>query len=371
MAAVAQNVSEATPRSNLFWAFLKEELKPYPGRAALTARMVLASTLVMILSMVFRMPFGAYGAIYAITISRESPQATVKAVKTILIAFAFAAADVLIGATLFLDDPLWRLVCVIGMYFTMFYALSALSNYSAAARFGYLVVITTALWDRHVSANERVEDTLWAVCAISVASVITALLEIVFAELRPGNDLMRGIAERLTSVEELLILQANDRPVDEETEKKVIRLSTVGTSSLRVFLERSTYAAHYREQMGAVVALTGRMVDLAANLIYAKIQLAEEDRERFHRLAENVRRIRLDLQNGKPPQSIPVGNELETTHSVPFLREMETTMALIPEVFSDSGTMNASLRRHRRAMILRRDCLCLTPFRTRSTLNLH
>jgi multidrug resistance protein MdtO len=110
-----------------------------PGRAALLARMVIASTLVMVISMVFRMPYGAYGAIHAITISRESPQATVKAVKTIVIAFVFAAA---------------------------------------ASRFGYLVVITTPLWDRHIPANQRVEDTLWAVCTISIASVITALLEL-------------------------------------------------------------------------------------------------------------------------------------------------------------------------------------------------
>jgi multidrug resistance protein MdtO len=133
-----------------------------PGRAALVARMVIASTLVMVISMVFRMPYGAYGAIHAITISRESPQPTVKAVKAVVITFVFAAADVLIGATFFLEDPRWRLLWVLGMFFTMFYALSALSNYAAASRFGYSVVITTRLWDRHIPANQKVEDKLWA-----------------------------------------------------------------------------------------------------------------------------------------------------------------------------------------------------------------
>jgi multidrug resistance protein MdtO len=324
-----------------FRQFLKEELKPYPGRAALVARMVIASTLVMIISMVFRMPYGAYGAIYAITISRESPQATVKAVKTIVIAFVFAAADVLIGATFFLEDPLWRLLWVLGMFFTMFYALSALSNYAAASRFGYLVVITTPLWDRHISANQRVEDTLWAVYAISIASVITALLELVFAELSPGNDLIRGVTERLTAIEELLALQAAGQTVDEETEKKVTRLSTVGTSNLRRFLERSTYSAHYREQMGAVVALVGRLVDIAANLTYSSVRFSAEDRAQFQRLAANVAKIRVDIQSGRAPQPIEAGTERETPRPAPFLREMEKTAALIPEVFAGSVSTSA------------------------------
>jgi multidrug resistance protein MdtO len=36
-----------------FRQFLKDEVKAYTGRAALVARMVIASTLVMVISMVF------------------------------------------------------------------------------------------------------------------------------------------------------------------------------------------------------------------------------------------------------------------------------------------------------------------------------
>jgi multidrug resistance protein MdtO len=317
-----------------FRDFFKEELKPYPGRAALVARMVIASTLVMLISMIFRMPYGTYAAIYAITISRESPQTTVKAVKTILIAFLFAAADVLIGATFFLEDPLWRLVWVLGMFFTMFYGLSALSNYAAASRFGYLVVITTPLWDRHISANDRVEGTLWAVYAISISSVITALLEIVFAQFKQADDLNQGIKERLTSVEEVLALLAAARAVDSPTANKVTRLSTVGTSTLRRLLERSTHTAQYREQMGAVVALVGRLVDLAANLTYSDRPLSDDDHARFGRLGEQMSKLRTALQNGRTPLGIKI--ESNAASAAPFLREMETTAALIPEVFAGS-----------------------------------
>jgi len=68
--------------------FLKEELVPFPGRAALVARIVIAATIVMILTMTFRIPFGAYAATYTFLISRESPQATVRSAITEVFAFA-------------------------------------------------------------------------------------------------------------------------------------------------------------------------------------------------------------------------------------------------------------------------------------------
>ena len=79
-----------------------------------------------------------------------------------------------------------------------------MTNYTAAARFGYLVVITIPLWDRHVPAEIRVEGTLWAVAAITLGSVVTALVERVFAQFAPGDDLVRSVAERLAAVERLL-----------------------------------------------------------------------------------------------------------------------------------------------------------------------
>jgi multidrug resistance protein MdtO len=308
---------------------------------ALVTRMVLAGTLVMLISMTFRIPYGAYGAIYAMTLSRESPQATITATRTIIIAFAFATADVLLGAMFFLHDPMLRLLWVIVTFFMMFYALSAMTNYSAAARFGYLVVITTPLWDQHTPANVRVESTLWAVGAISAASVITSLLELIFAELRPGDDVLRSLAERLTSVEKLLTCYVADRPVDKATEKEITRLGLVGTSRLRRLLGRSTYSPRYREQMGAVVALIGRLVDMAASLTYLNVQVSDEDRKRFRSLAENIAKIRTDLLGGRLPRLVEIDSEKETSSAIPLLGEMERTTSLISEVFTGSQSLSA------------------------------
>ena len=311
MALLAQS-APAPPRSTAwFREFLKDELTPYPERAALVARMVIAATIVMLITMTFRMPYGAYASLYALTISRESPQTTGTAVKSIVAAFVLGGVYVLISAWFFLGDPLLRLLWVIGSLFASFYVISTMTNYAASARFGYLIIITVPLWDRQIPTELRVEGTLWAVWAITIASVVAGLGALVFGAMRPGDELVRSIAERLASVEELLTCYSADRPVDDKAEKRVTRLAMLGTSRLRRTLRRSTHSGQYREQMGAVVVLVGRLVDIAANLTQLGIQFAGDDRQRIRALAASIAGIHADLLSGKVPGQIEVNSENE------------------------------------------------------------
>jgi multidrug resistance protein MdtO len=59
---------------------------------ALVARMMIAAALSMLVTMTFRIPEGAYAAIYAFNISRESPRATIAATKSVAVVFAITAA---------------------------------------------------------------------------------------------------------------------------------------------------------------------------------------------------------------------------------------------------------------------------------------
>ena len=110
MATVTQGVPKSQGEPAWIWEFFKEELLPYPGRDALVGRMVLSATLSMLIVMTFRIPFGAYCAIYSLTISHESPQITVKAAVTRTLSFALGTIYVLVGAIVFVDDPMLRLL---------------------------------------------------------------------------------------------------------------------------------------------------------------------------------------------------------------------------------------------------------------------
>ena len=338
MATAAQTISSTNSPFHWLWRLLNEELSPYPGRGALVARIVVATTIMMIITLVFRLPYGAYGAIFAMTISRENPQATVNAAKTIVVAFAFSVVYVLAGAMLFLADPTTRLVWVIGTFFLMFYALRVVNNYTAAARFGYLLIITIPLWDEHISSGLRVENTLWAFGVISFASIIAALTELVYANLRPHDDLVQSIAERLAAIEDLLDCYIEYRPLDARTEKNINHLALVGTSRLRRFLQRSDYPPHYAEQMGAVVALVGRLVDIAANLSPLKIDASDDDRLQIRQLANKIAGVRAALIQRRVPNPIDMESAF---HRVPLLQELEATVSLVPAVFTGSQSLSA------------------------------
>src|SRR5260370_25505794 len=131
MASLTQALPGARGPSAWFWGFLKEELAPYPGRAAMVGRMVISATLVMILIMTFRIPNGTNGALYALILSRDSPRATLRSAAATLVVYAAGAGYILISATFFAYDPMLRFLWVISNFILVFYAISTFTNYSS------------------------------------------------------------------------------------------------------------------------------------------------------------------------------------------------------------------------------------------------
>jgi multidrug resistance protein MdtO len=339
MATAAQSVS-ATP-SSLSWLgeFLKHELSPYQGRTALVARMVIAATLVMVICMVFRIPYAFQASIYALIVSRESSQATFKSAASILALTGIGGAYLLASAWFVISIPTLHLLWVIASFFLGFYAISTIKNFGASSTFAIMICIGVPLWDRHVSAETNVEDTLWLCLASAIGVVATVAVEILFSRAKPGEDIVAGVADRLAAVESLLVCFANNCSVDRLTQANVVRLAMVGTSMFRRILQRSAYAPSYAEQMGAVIALTGRLVDLAANLTLPS-ELPEDDREQIRLLAENVASVRSALLvEGAPHLNAVHVTQGNVPHVIPLMTEMEKTVQLMKEVLTGSQSL--------------------------------
>jgi len=339
MAITAQSIS--TMPSSLSWLeqFLKDELSPYRGRTALVARMVIAATLVMLICMVFRIPYAFQGAIYALIVSRESSQATFKSAASILSLTGIGGAYLLASAWFVISIPTLHLLWVIASFFLGFYAISTIKNFGASSTFAIMICVGVPLWDRHVSAGTNVEDTLWLCLASAIGVVITVGVEILFSRIKPGEDIVAGVADRLAAVENLLVCFAKNCSADRLTQANVVRLAMVGTSMLRRILQRSAYAPNYAEQMGAVIALTGRLVDLAANLT-SPTQMSGGDREQIRLLAEDVGSLRSALL----AEGTPLLNAFHVTqgnvpHAIPLVTEMEKTVQLMKEVLTGSQSL--------------------------------
>jgi multidrug resistance protein MdtO len=355
MATAAQSVSATPSYLSWFGEFLKHELSPYPGRAALVGRMVIAATLVMMICMVFRIPYAFQASIYALVVSRESSQATLKSAVSILALTGIGGGYLLASAWFVISIPTLHLLWVIASFFLGFYAISTFTNFGASSTFAIMICVGVPIWDRQLSAETNVEDTLWLCWACAIGVVVTVAVEILFSRIKPGEDIVAGVADRLVAVENLLV-RFSDNSVDRRTQANVVRLAMVGTSMLRRTLQRSAYAPNYAEQMGAVIALTGRLVDLAANL-GSPDHLSDDDREQIRLLAENVGSVRSALlpdgtqllngfhvapghvtQGGLTQGRVTPGN---APHTIPFVAEMDKTVQLIKEVLIGAPALSA------------------------------
>ncbi len=327
-----------------FWAFLKTELSPYPGRAWVVGRITIAASIVMLLVMTFRIPFGFLGAIFTLFLSRENPTATLLSGIRTIIVFAVATAYALFGIRGLVDDPITHYLWIVGSLFIAFYLIKIMPDYGTAVGFGFLIAGVIPLWDNAaITVNDRVTGTLWAAFSTSMGATVTIAVEYVFRRFHPATDLTQGIESRLKAVEEVLTHVAQGLPLDGPVEKDISLYTNAGNSRIRRLLARSGYSSHFIAQMNAAVALLGRLVDLAASLRYFRstqpTPLSESDRKRCLELAHELAELRRDLVAHKLPRSIdhllsPVPS------SLPFLATMERTAALVPQAFIGGETID-------------------------------
>ncbi|HXP10833.1 MAG TPA: hypothetical protein VN828_20180, partial [Acidobacteriaceae bacterium] len=298
------------------WNFLKTELTPYPGRAWVVARITIAATLVMILVMTFQIPSGFLGAIFTLFLSRENPSATLASGLRAIAAFVAATVYTLIGVALFVDDPLTHFLGVGVSLFVSFFLIGIINDYGTAVAFGFTVAGAIPLWDRStLNVNDRVDNTLWLAGVVAMGIVVTIVVEYVFRRVHPATDLTEGIDDRLQAVENVLRSAAAGQPLDTVWEKRLALYNSISTSRLRRLILRSQFSLHFKAQMGAVVAMVGQLVDVAANFHLALVERAKKsgepavqvdpaDKARLQHLADEVEMLSKDLELGRLPGKI-------------------------------------------------------------------
>jgi len=331
-----------------FWQFLKNELAPYPNRAWVVGRITIAATITMILVMTFRIPYGFQGAIYVLFLSRENPRATLIGAIRIAIAVVIAEAYIILTIMMTVAAPLTHFLWIAAALFLVFYLIRVISDYAVALAFGFTLAVSITVWDQFsVTLNGRVENTLWLGFTVIVGSAVTVVVEYVFRRVHPITDLTHGIDNRLAVVEELLQQIAADLPITSKVEKELSLYSALGVSRTRRALLRSGYPQQFVARMNVAVSLLGRLTDLAASmrvlLSPRSASIRPSDRERCLRLANQIAELRQSLARQELPRAIEIPSQSQPS-GLPLLPEMESTVALIPHVFSGSESLDDLFR---------------------------
>jgi multidrug resistance protein MdtO len=310
---------------------LRAEFAWYPGRPAVVGRMVLACVTVMLLAEIFRIPGAVLGVGFPILISRESPEASRKSAFHIALACSIATAEVIVGGMLTAGSPFLHVMWVIASLFAAFYTISSLNFINASLTASAVLALAIRNWDYPISAETRVELTLYTWLAILIACFVAPLIETLFAKKHPPDAVLDGIARRLNLMERLLSqTSAGDFPSPALT-IQLARSAAKGTDDLRQGLGAAGYDAGFHDLLATVIALTGQLIELVSNLVESSPALSVEDRERSRTVARNLGSVRSSLAHRQCPEWIDL--PFASHPSNPILIEIERTTDLIAQSF--------------------------------------
>ena len=321
--------------------FLRKELAPYPGRGAIVARMVIASTITAVLIVVFRIPGGSIAVLLAMILSREDIISTTYSAGLRVLAFALVALFVPVGGRLFASVPimhfLWQGISI----FLCFYLLRILTNFAVATTLCLVVTNILTIWYLPGPAERNVENTLWQVAAACVGALVTLAVELVYYAFNKHDEVITGVDNRLKQIEELMLAYAAGEPVPAAVNRELSRYAVVGAGAMRRHIARTADEPIHRMRMSTLVSLTGRSIDFAAAMATSMPSCTPEERERMGHLALRIAEIRHGLAMPDQPQHQPALWEPESeSTSTPLLSELEMIMSLLPSVLSSDTSLD-------------------------------
>jgi multidrug resistance protein MdtO len=314
-----------------FVEMLHAELAWYPGRPALVGRIVLACTIVMSLALIFRLPGAVLGASFPILISRENLKATRKTAFQIGLACSIGTAEVIVGGMLTAGSPFLHVLWVVASLFAVFYAISGLNFANASLTLSAVVAIAIRLWDYPISAETRVELTLYTLLSILIGCVVSVLIETLFSKKNPPDAVLDGISRRLNLIETLLSGTSPAEFTSSTMTTQLARTAAKGVDDLRRLLAASGYNAGLRDLLATVIALTRQLIELGSNLAESAPILSLEDQECCRAIARNLGSVRSSLARMECPEWVDL--PFISRASNPLLIEIERTTGLIAQSF--------------------------------------
>ena len=322
--------------SGSLWTLLQAELTTYPGRPLLVFRIVLSCTLTMFLIIVFRIPGAALGAYYPVLVSRDNLHSTRRSALWIAATCLSGTGEVVLGGMLFAGSPFLHLLWVCGSIVAVFYLIGCLKVQEAAIALGLMITNAITIWDQPISANQRIQLTLFTLLAILMGCAVTILVEYLLIHTHPPDTLLERLEQRLVLVGRILrgYVNRGSDPDWVEAQYAVKRNSERGTGALRELIEQGAYTFEERQRLSTAVALSGRLVDLVATLTEVGPSLSVQDRELFSAIGNNVMLIRDRLSQRETSYWV----DIDDMHlvSIPILVEIERTVALLAQSLSQA-----------------------------------
>jgi multidrug resistance protein MdtO len=337
-----------TPSWSWFREFIRWEVAPYPGRVNTVIRMTVAATLAMLIVVTFRIPNPFLAAFFSLLLARENLAATWRGGLLVVLGFGAATMYTLLGMMLFRGYPMSHFFWVVGSLYLIFFVIRTATNYAAAAAFAVPIAVALPVWDRSVPSQNQVESTLWLFLVIGVGTSVTVVTEAIYRIFDHSDPLITSIDDLLLPVQQVTGSIASLHVPSKAIRDRILQYQMVGTGRLRVMLQRQGVDPAQRAQRTAVIAITSRLIGLAANLMHTVAQPDEDDASRLRAVSKRLGAIRAELRESGAVSASASALDGPASSTFPMLQELEQTVAIIPEVFLGEKIVDSAQNAPRR-----------------------
>ena len=213
-----------------FIAFLREELKPHPGRLAVALRITASAVLVLWVGMTFDLPALGIALYLVFMVPRDSPAKAIKVWVLIAITGALAVAYTEIIVSLPGDGAAIRFAGGAFIIFIGIFMMQAATIGPPWMLLGLLSDVLIRAWDHRLPAERNLESNLWVWLAFVTGIGGGVVIELLFGRRDSLKALRAELSDSLQTVAHALSnwQQGKEDPV---TQKKLDGLSLKGASA--------------------------------------------------------------------------------------------------------------------------------------------
>jgi multidrug resistance protein MdtO len=309
------------------WAeWLRRELAPFPGRDAMTLRIVVTVVLVTIVSMALQTQEAALSAYMVFFATKENRVLT--ALTGILM---ILAATIGIAASLFLyrytfDYPELRVPVMAGMVFGGMYLSRVFVIGPLGFAIGFIVAVTQNLAESVPNADLLVRALLWIWVAVTYPIALTVLINQIFLPAHPWTALVRVLTHRLDTASAALQRVIKDGVAGGQDNPALLELATRGSSPLSALLHfaesKDAELKNRHASLIAMIAASEHLITATASLeLRAPCPLSENDLQCAKALLAEMEPLRAAMQERHP--ILPPSNSTAGTATLPQLRELQ------------------------------------------------
>lgn len=185
-------------------SWLRRELAPFTGRADATLRLVIASAIIITVSMTLQVPLIAISLIVAFMVTQQNVVLSKLSAIIVLIGSLLAIGITILLLKFTMEYPLLRLLSTGVILVVSFYGMRVFKLGALFFQIALVVVYGQSLADQILEPEQLVRVCLWAWVAINYATVVALMINFLVRPADPVRQLRALLREQLDSAEALL-----------------------------------------------------------------------------------------------------------------------------------------------------------------------